>query len=407
MILIILLIFFMYSLKTNYSLIEKIDYLFNYNISEDYEYLWKEIRESYPYYNLFEDITKKNLESIYIEYKEKLNECKSFYDFYLLLSNLSTEFEYIGHFTLIDTSFYNELLSYELYKTKELMEESPNETYLKKLYNMRKKIFKKSSYIYSYISNLEENNNKTVNNKESLPKLTIIDEGETACIQIDSFIISSDYENIFKQYYKKIKNYKNIIFDIRNNSGGSTSYYEKYIIDYLLNNQIKYDETYLLNNTNTNTKFMSESVKKTIKPITHIPIKNLDEKLINSFDSFNIIENVYYPNEEKNIGFNGKIYLLVSNSVYSASEALTYLCKETGFATIIGTNTGGDGIQDGNGGPIKIVLPNSKLIFQFTASIGINSDGTINEIEGTKPDVYLKNGEDALTKCLDIIYNDK
>ena len=152
---------------------------------------------------------------------------------------------------------------------------------------------------------------------------------------------------------------------------------------------------------------MSESVKKTIKPITHIPIKNLDEKLINSFDSFNIIENVYYPNEEKNIGFNGKIYLLVSNSVYSASEALTYLCKETGFATIIGTNTGGDGIQDGNGGPIKIVLPNSKLIFQFTASIGINSDGTINEIEGTKPDVYLKNGEDALTKCLDIIYNDK
>ena len=407
MILIILLIFFMYSLKTNYSLIEKIDYLFNYNISEDYEYLWKEIRESYPYYNLFEDITKKNLESIYIEYKEKLNECKSFYDFYLLLSNLSTEFEYIGHFTLIDTSFYNELLSYELYKTKELMEESPNETYLKKLYNMRKKIFKKSSYIYSYISNLEENNNKTVNNKESLPKLTIIDEGETACIQIDSFIISSDYENIFKQYYKKIKNYKNIIFDIRNNSGGSTSYYEKYIIDYLLNNQIKYDETYLLNNTNTNTKFMSESVKKTIKPITHIPIKILDEKLINSFDSFNIIENVYYPNEEKNIGFNGKIYLLVSNSVYSASEALTYLCKETGFATIIGTNTGGDGIQDGNGGPIKIVLPNSKLIFQFTASIGINSDGTINEIEGTKPDVYLKNGEDALTKCLDIIYNDK
>ena len=324
-----------------------------------------------------------------------------------MLSNLSTEFEYIGHFTLIDTSFYNELLSYELYKTKELMEESPNETYLKKLYNMRKKIFKKSSYIYSYISNLEENNNKTVNNKESLPKLTIIDEGETACIQIDSFIISSDYENIFKQYYKKIKNYKNIIFDIRNNSGGSTSYYEKYIIDYLLNNQIKYDETYLLNNTNTNTKFMSESVKKTIKPITHIPIKNLDEKLINSFDSFNIIENVYYPNEEKNIGFNGKIYLLVSNSVYSASEALTYLCKETGFATIIGTNTGGDGIQDGNGGPIKIVLPNSKLIFQFTASIGINSDGTINEIEGTKPDVYLKNGEDALTKCLDIIYNDK
>ena len=200
MILIILLIFFMYSLKTNYSLIEKIDYLFNYNISEDYEYLWKEIRESYPYYNLFEDITKKNLESIYIEYKEKLNECKSFYDFYLLLSNLSTEFEYIGHFTLIDTSFYNELLSYELYKTKELMEESPNETYLKKLYNMRKKIFKKSSYIYSYISNLEENNNKTVNNKESLPKLTIIDEGETACIQIVSFIISTDYENIFKQY---------------------------------------------------------------------------------------------------------------------------------------------------------------------------------------------------------------
>jgi C-terminal processing protease CtpA/Prc len=63
-------------------------------------------------------------------------------------------------------------------------------------------------------------------------------------------------------------------------------------------------------------------------------------------------------NPENSIGFKGKIFLLVYNALYSSSESFAAFCKGTGFAEIVGTNTGGD--------------------------------GTVNEQAHTKPDIFVE-----------------
>ncbi len=56
------------------------------------------------------------------------------------------------------------------------------------------------------------------------------------------------------------------------------------------------------------------------------------------------------------IGFDGKIYLIVNNKVYSAAESFASFCKDSDFATLVGGTTGKDGIGTN---PLVFSLPNS------------------------------------------------
>lgn len=84
--------------------------------------------------------------------------------------------------------------------------------------------------------------------------------------------------------------------------------------------------------------------------------------------------------------FDGKIFLLTNEVVYSASEYLAVFCKQTGFATLVGTKTGGDGVGIE---PIYIRLPNSGLLLSYSLTHGLNDDGSSNGLVGTEPDIEL------------------
>ncbi len=98
--------------------------------------------------------------------------------------------------------------------------------------------------------------------------------------------------------------------------------------------------------------------------------------------------------------YGGTIWVLVDDTVYSSSENFVMFCKNTGFATLIGTTTGGDG---GIADPLLAALPNSGLIVRFSVFYRLNGDGNGNEANGTKPDIVLSEHEDALKKCLEQI----
>ena len=101
---------------------------------------------------------------------------------------------------------------------------------------------------------------------------------------------------------------------------------------------------------------------------------------------------------EKRAAFRGRIWLLVGPAVYSASESFSVFCQATGFATLVGTQTSGDGIGALN--PIMMRLPNSGILIQFTMMYGLNPDGSSNEETGTMPDVCSPAGEPALVTAL-------
>ena len=89
---------------------------------------------------------------------------------------------------------------------------------------------------------------------------------------------------------------------------------------------------------------------------------------------------------------------LVGEQVYSASESFAVFCKETGFATLVGSQTGGDGI--GALDPIFLQLPNSGLLVQFTMMFGLNADGSSSEEAGTTPDLLSPGTEPPLITAL-------
>ena len=96
--------------------------------------------------------------------------------------------------------------------------------------------------------------------------------------------------------------------------------------------------------------------------------------------------------------FRGRVWLLVGPMVYSASESFAVFCRATGFATLVGSQTSGDGI--GALDPILMRLPNSGILIQFTMMYGLNPDGSGSEETGTAPDILSPAGEPALVTAL-------
>ncbi len=65
---------------------------------------------------------------------------------------------------------------------------------------------------------------------------------------------------------------------------------------------------------------------------------------------------------------------------------LASFCKETKLATIVGSQSKGDGIGTD---PLQIDLPNSGYVLRFSKEIGVTESGYINEIEKTNPDINI------------------
>lgn len=146
---------------------------------------------------------------------------------------------------------------------------------------------------------------------------------------------------------------------------------------------------------------------KSIDDLDDSTLKQMPEDIKKNFDCYWISSQTINPIDS--IDFNGKIYLLVDNCVYSASESFAAFCKESGFATLVGETTSGDGIGID---PLLFHLPNSGLVIRFSSTLGLNGDFTINEEVKTVPDVEvpaIRNSMDNFKYDLAVQYviNDK
>lgn len=118
-----------------------------------------------------------------------------------------------------------------------------------------------------------------------------------------------------------------------------------------------------------------------------------------------MLKSVYFvePSKEQKT-LKGKIWILVNENVFSSSEYAAMFSKATGFATLVGERTGGDGIGSD---PLPITLPNSGIIVRYSPIYGITTDGTNSQEFGTEPDIYTKEGKTYLQTCIDAIKNEK
>lgn len=377
---------------------------------EDFAYLYQELKESYPYFEINKRMNNIDWLSKKEEYSNKIKQTKNDKEYFKELTNILNDLNN-GHTdtypTVIYSYFYNaykgavatdsiyDLTVKELEKT-----DSIKTKYWKKINNevffSNKKNAKKSTGTSSEKHIVVEKNINT----------SFIDSLNTATIHIKTFsydYVDNDIKEL-KSFFKKAHSYKNLIIDIQGNDGGSTEYWLENMIPYLIDKDLKYPLIYGFKNSARLKKFKPDYFKNTIS-YNKINLPNLPKELKKGdylFRSDSITIKAL-PNNKK---YTGNIYLLVDNVVYSSSEALAYFCKATKFATVVGEKTSGDGVGTD---PLLLTLPNSGIVIRFTGEMGLNPDGSANEEAKTIPNIKIKaiSKKERLFKLLQLIAKKK
>ncbi|WP_346867448.1 MULTISPECIES: S41 family peptidase [unclassified Clostridium] len=215
----------------------------------------------------------------------------------------------------------------------------------------------------------------------------VMEDGQVAYLKVKSFdrtSLENGEDIIIGNFFNKNKNVKNIIIDIRGNSGGQESYGD-FIISNLIDKPVKFKYYHCLRDTN----YMEEKVysNKAMGYLQKIELKEIPQ---NNYDLSGFkavkLEETLEPNKNS-IKYKGNLYILVDDEIYSSSENFINKVKEKNLARIIGTTTGGDGTGLSS---VPEVLPNSKLVFSIPPAITFNEDGTVNEEIHTEPDIYIE-----------------
>ncbi|MFA9464649.1 MAG: S41 family peptidase [Velocimicrobium sp.] len=376
----------------------------------DFEYLCDVLDKSYPFWGEVV-VSGINKEAVYAEYRENIEKSRTDIVFFKEIGYFLKEFGGFGHLSVLDGYMYR-LYTNTLTAGDGLLSEHE----LQKIQPLIKTLTNPiSQNTYSLLDQSHTGFRSTVGLKdvyknremEETPKVSeakidskILDDGMTAYLKLPSFKLT-DYMSdkaVLERFFNEIKELPNLIIDIRGNSGGSDLYWKQLLVSPNVKETIQ-SERYFFFNMNQITRECVNANFLTDEIIDASGFKGIG--VLSSYSgklSNCIIERTEFkPSTQP---YMGKIFVLVDEKVYSASENFVMFCKNSGFATLVGTNTNGDG---GVADPLLVDLPNSGLLVRFSMFYGLNADGTGNEATGTTPDILLDSGEDALEKCISLL----
>ena len=374
----------------------------------DYEYFWDFIYNGYPFTEVCER-KGADLEQIKQSGYRYLTDPMMQYGYYFFYKDLCRKItgnRYIGH--LYPSDYFDYYFNYE----KIFKNGSPQTSLIKKralIDNFYFHIYQVEVLSDKNIGSFSNRNSSLIGTRKySRPFIQIIETDHIAYIEIKSFLTTKaeekqEYLKALEDFFIETANYKHIIIDIQNNGGGHSENYEAIIspnikkdinvISYGLYNENKYTDIYL------------DMFFKNYKPekINHHEVPYIENCSTVKNDKAYRLEEIiqahpisgYKPCEDK------KFWLLVDSGVYSEADRFAYVCKKIGFATVVGTNTGGAGTNGKS--PMYIVLPNSGLLIKFDFMYGLNEDEYCTDETGTAPDIYNLPGKSALGTCLEEI----
>ncbi|NRB60044.1 MAG: hypothetical protein HRU50_08945 [Winogradskyella sp.] len=368
---------------TGYSQIQELS--INEKIA-DFNYLFTELGNTYPYFG----VNKRNHGIDWLakrsEFLDKIKQTKNDEEFIRVLEDILNQLNN-GHTDLLPTTYYKYF--YDGYKNM-LVHRPQLKAYVTEL---EKTTFDQVEYwtqllesAKSESSNAESNESHSLVSDENL-SYSYNDSLSIAFIKVRSFsydLIENDMDNL-KSCFSKAHNYKNLIIDIQGNTGGDTRYWSDHMIPYLIKDTINYSIIYGFKNSKRLKSFKPSYFENTIS-IDQFSLPNLPQEL--KHDNYFMKKDFVEISPEKTAKqYNGKIYLLVDEVVYSSSESLAYFFKATKFGKVVGKITGGDGVGTD---PLLLTLPNSGIVVRYISEMGLNPDGSSNEEVKTIPDIVLK-----------------
>ena len=185
-----------------------------------------------------------------------------------------------------------------------------------------------------------------------------------------------------------------IVFDITHNRGGSTLYWNENIVA-PFGGSYTWDTWLYVRDTALTRQYLAD--EQAYQPMEQLPEDHPAPEFVSELGLTDFCHYTECLNSDATLPDNllsAKRWVLVDDAVYSAAESFTYFCKKTGWATLVGTATDGDGLGVT---PIMVDLPNTGILVRFSAQVGENPDGTCNTASGTKPDYTCKRFESPLS----------
>lgn len=406
----------------------------NDDFLEDYDYLWEVLEENCPYLPCIER-QGFDLYSMKEKYRNIVNsEEVDIYSFSQTMFELSKELISTGqgHLRILDPQYYSYsifLFNYAAPRHDKRLDILTNEQSSKTYADLNRwllapqrmyegEVFGRPFIVKDPFENTE-NTKKTENVNSSKLVLDPSTYNNIGYMKINSFIsdgyLEFDREKIL-DFYKEIEDKEHLIIDISNNSGGDSAYWMFNLIAPNIWESIT-SETYRGSmNGDINLYYQSDEEegkeeyesdlgsftgygkKITKKEFSLLSEEwtELNEDDVAMLDNFYLSGMTIHPSLDEP-AFKGKIWLLIDRAVFSASEEFTVFCKQTGFATVVGKTTSGNGLGMS---PYYAALPNSGLILGYDGNYGFNIDGSINGEVGTHPDIFSNEGETPLDSCL-------
>lgn len=239
----------------------------------------------------------------------------------------------------------------------------------------------------------------------SARKMEITDSVNTAILSVNTFS-KGNLIHFFHRSFKKIrqKNIKNVVLDLRMNSGGSVIACTR-LSQYLINKPFHVSDTVAAYNK-------SFQYKKFIRPwliywlSMHISGKRLEDGRIH----FRYFETHLFKPKIKN-HFNGNIYILTGGYTFSAAALVARNLKGQPNVTIVGEETGGGAYGNSAMLLTTIVLPHTRLritlpLFRMVldAAHEKNGRGIFPDVEVHPSVLSLKTNRDTkMEKVIELI----
>jgi hypothetical protein len=197
---------------------------------------------------------------------------------------------------------------------------------------------------------------------------------------------SSDRDTL-RTFFSGISDLPALILDIRGNGGGLPQYWTSAVVSLLAQSPLSYYyfravTPHTAQRLDMSPGLSEERLAETVRNLSGNEVSPLLD--LCELDGF-YMESISVDGSES-IGFSGRIYLLVDDRVYSASEFFARFCKYTGFAEIVGGRTGGEC----PGAHALMVLPNSRMCVSFEPGLMIGPDGSTGIESHTVPDVFIE-----------------
>ena len=189
-----------------------------------------------------------------------------------------------------------------------------------------------------------------------------------------------DYEQIdfltteIQKY--KSKKITKVVIDIRYNDGGSDRVWQS-VLSALISEPLTIKSNVYLKNTPLVRNYVTNIRHEKIAREFEINGTKYIDTDIDEFDTISPFEN--------SLNYNGKIYVLVNDRIFSSSLAFVSVCKQVENLVTVGTPTGL--VCGRSTTPFFLSLPNSKLIFELVPCIDMTNKVNPIDYYDTKAEV--------------------